>query len=455
MKQKAFNKLKVGDRVKFVSYGENNMREKYVHTYYPELGTEGTVVEAPSSETVLVRWDSGAKFNNTGERAWWIEHDGINFVSRDIKIGDRVKYIGDDRSNGWYPPTGTTGTVIGGGGTRNSIHVAWDKGTSGDGHWFCHALNLEVVKRKPSDDDILKAGDRCIADEYLCPKCPYNGTCVGVDCEDVLLEDIHALAKRLKETNETLQKANEELRKALEAVQEELADRKKDLEVTRKVLDDTKRKLERTVDSKNAYEKRYGELLSERARWGKENAEYKTAYDSAIDKIHDLGVELDGKESIIKLMRGSEDANKAIIADLKRKLDEKESVVKVLEDIVENRKGKRTVSYYEGKITDYEILISSLKAENEALKKPKIFQSVLSPYEYFEREAALRKAKQEGAKEALERVKDEINSATYDWITPYFKFKYTIGEVYKIARGAADSRQQDIVQIIDRNIKEV
>ena len=71
---------------------------------------------------------------------------------RDIKVGDRVRYIAEDpdeiKETGYYPPKGTIGTVIG----IDSIfsvapyHIKWpEETTKGDGCWYVCRKDIELV----------------------------------------------------------------------------------------------------------------------------------------------------------------------------------------------------------------------------------------------------------------------------------------------------------------------
>lgn len=74
-----------------------------------------------------------------------------------ITVGTRVKYITSDAperiKEGYYPPIGTLGTVIYANGLN--LEVKWDKGTKGDGKWWCYTSDVEVV----FDVSCLKSGD--------------------------------------------------------------------------------------------------------------------------------------------------------------------------------------------------------------------------------------------------------------------------------------------------------
>lgn len=82
-----------------------------------------------------------------------------------IKVGSRVRYAHidnkDDIETGYYPPIGTGGTVV-----RvcpNNIEVKWDKGTKGNGAWWCEPTDVIEVEFSLKDlieekvDEILLA----------------------------------------------------------------------------------------------------------------------------------------------------------------------------------------------------------------------------------------------------------------------------------------------------------
>lgn len=78
-----------------------------------------------------------------------------------MKVGDRVRYIGDEANGMYYPPTGTFGTVVWI--SPSGLHqVRWDSGTV-PGAWYCMKEMVEVVHGnhdveetdlEPSDMDI-------------------------------------------------------------------------------------------------------------------------------------------------------------------------------------------------------------------------------------------------------------------------------------------------------------
>lgn len=72
--------------------------------------------------------------------------------TREIKVGDKVRYIAEDskedKESGFYPPKGTIGVVIG---IKNIYRVApyliqWPKGTTKlSGCWYVRREDIEVV----------------------------------------------------------------------------------------------------------------------------------------------------------------------------------------------------------------------------------------------------------------------------------------------------------------------
>lgn len=72
--------------------------------------------------------------------------------TRDIKVGDKVRYIAEDsnedKESGFYPPKGTIGVVIG---IENIYRVApyliqWPEGTTkDDGCWYVGREDIELV----------------------------------------------------------------------------------------------------------------------------------------------------------------------------------------------------------------------------------------------------------------------------------------------------------------------
>ena len=72
--------------------------------------------------------------------------------TREIEIGDKVRYITEDtdeaKESGFYPPKGTIGVVIG---IKDfyytaSYRIRWPKGTTeGDGCWYVERKDIELV----------------------------------------------------------------------------------------------------------------------------------------------------------------------------------------------------------------------------------------------------------------------------------------------------------------------
>lgn len=72
--------------------------------------------------------------------------------TRDIEVGDKVRYITEDpedlKETGYYPPKGTIGTVIG---IEDldcvaPYHIRWPEGTTKtDGCWFVNRKDIELV----------------------------------------------------------------------------------------------------------------------------------------------------------------------------------------------------------------------------------------------------------------------------------------------------------------------
>lgn len=70
--------------------------------------------------------------------------------TRDIEVGDRVRYIAEDpediKKSGFFPPKGTVGTVIGIENDRAPYHIRWPEGTTkGDGCWYVSRGTIELV----------------------------------------------------------------------------------------------------------------------------------------------------------------------------------------------------------------------------------------------------------------------------------------------------------------------
>lgn len=70
--------------------------------------------------------------------------------TREIEIGDRVRYIAEDsdelKETGFYPPKGTVGTVIGIENDRAPYHIRWPEGTTkDDGCWYVNRGTIELI----------------------------------------------------------------------------------------------------------------------------------------------------------------------------------------------------------------------------------------------------------------------------------------------------------------------
>lgn len=72
--------------------------------------------------------------------------------TREIKVGDKVRYIAEDskedKESGYYPPKGTIGVVIG---IEDldylaPYHIQWPEGTTKwSGCWYVEKENIELV----------------------------------------------------------------------------------------------------------------------------------------------------------------------------------------------------------------------------------------------------------------------------------------------------------------------
>ena len=64
-----------------------------------------------------------------------------------MKVDTRVRYIRIDneevKSSGYYPPSGTLGTVKAV--YEEEILVKWDAGTIDNGEWYCELTDVEIV----------------------------------------------------------------------------------------------------------------------------------------------------------------------------------------------------------------------------------------------------------------------------------------------------------------------
>ena len=70
--------------------------------------------------------------------------------TRDIKVGDKVRYIAEDskedKESGFYPPKGTIGEVILIEDDATPYRIRWPKGTTrGNGCWYVERENVELV----------------------------------------------------------------------------------------------------------------------------------------------------------------------------------------------------------------------------------------------------------------------------------------------------------------------
>ena len=70
--------------------------------------------------------------------------------TRDIKVGDKVRYIAEDsnedKESGFYPPKGTIGTVLWVGNDSDQCYIQWPMGTTkGGGCWYTEKESVEMV----------------------------------------------------------------------------------------------------------------------------------------------------------------------------------------------------------------------------------------------------------------------------------------------------------------------
>ena len=70
--------------------------------------------------------------------------------TRDIKIGDKVRYIAEDskedKETGFYPPKGTVGTVLWVGHESGQCYIRWPMGTTKRGGcWHTEIKSVELV----------------------------------------------------------------------------------------------------------------------------------------------------------------------------------------------------------------------------------------------------------------------------------------------------------------------
>lgn len=70
--------------------------------------------------------------------------------TREIKVGDKVRYISEDsiedKESGYYPPKGTIGTVLWISNDNDQCHIQWPMGTTkGGGCWYTEKESVELV----------------------------------------------------------------------------------------------------------------------------------------------------------------------------------------------------------------------------------------------------------------------------------------------------------------------
>ena len=70
--------------------------------------------------------------------------------TREIKVGDRVRYIAEDskedKETGFYPPKGTVGTVLWVGYESGQCYIQWPEGTTKRGGcWYTEIKAVELV----------------------------------------------------------------------------------------------------------------------------------------------------------------------------------------------------------------------------------------------------------------------------------------------------------------------
>ena len=69
---------------------------------------------------------------------------------REIKVGDKVRYIAEDskedKESGFYPPKGTIGEVVLTDDDAFPYLIKWPEGTTrGNGCWYVERENVELV----------------------------------------------------------------------------------------------------------------------------------------------------------------------------------------------------------------------------------------------------------------------------------------------------------------------
>ena len=70
--------------------------------------------------------------------------------TREIEIGDKVRYIAkdsmEDKESGFYPPKGTIGVVVRIENDSAPYLIRWPDGTTkDDGHWYVGREDIELV----------------------------------------------------------------------------------------------------------------------------------------------------------------------------------------------------------------------------------------------------------------------------------------------------------------------
>ena len=90
---------------------------------------------------------AGKVTNCTENCREWLEEET---TTRDIKVGDRVRYIAEDskedKETGFYPPKGTVGTVLWVGNDSGQCYIRWPEGTTeGSGRWHTEIKSVELV----------------------------------------------------------------------------------------------------------------------------------------------------------------------------------------------------------------------------------------------------------------------------------------------------------------------
>lgn len=142
------NTFKVGDKVKFLGFGEEALNNSW---FYPPVNTIGEVVDGDLIYS-LVQWPKGI---TAGDGIWRCRNDYLKKVTEhwvpatkdNIKVGSKVKMIDGEGYRDkpqWFPDVGTVGTII------NTVDVIvliqWPSGfTSENDRWFCPLCYLEVL----------------------------------------------------------------------------------------------------------------------------------------------------------------------------------------------------------------------------------------------------------------------------------------------------------------------